>query len=164
VGIDAGPQVAHEAVGLVHWFRLQRLGAKRHGGGVEAKPVGTQIEPERHDGPDLVHDGGGLDVEIGFEPVELVEVPRGARVIPGPDALLDPGEDRLRWAARRRIVGPDVVVEVGRMARARGAKPGVLVRGVLDDEVGDEADAARGRGLTERGEAFETAERGEAVA
>ena len=42
------------------------------------------------------------------------------------------------------VVGPDIVVAAMSRARAaRALEPGMLVGGVVDDQLGDDADAAR---------------------
>ena len=82
-------------------------------------------------------------------------------LVPGPVRLLGVGEDDARAAVELVVVAPDVEVALRRaLGRlARGLEPGVLVGGVVDDELGDDAQAAAVRLDDEGAEVVERAVR-----
>ena len=114
---------------------------------VDPEPVEPQLQPEPDDPQDLVDHLGVGEVEVGLVLVEVVEVPLTRAVVELPDRVLPVGEDDQLRGVRRFGVPPDVVVAVavGRAA-PRGLEPRVPVRGVVDDQVGDDVDAAVVRG------------------
>src|SRR5205814_4051627 len=72
--------------------------------------------------------------------------------------LLRVGEDDARLLVSVRRVAPDVPVALQRVGRGAGLlEPGVLVGGVVDDKVCDDAYAARVCGFEESAELFERA-------
>ena len=121
-----------------------RLDQERHR--VHAEAGQALGEPVADDLGDLVPDGGVGDVEVGLVRVEAVQVPlAGLRVI-RPVGLLLVGEDDVSGLLRGLLVGPHVEVVERRLAVAPGLEPRVLVGGVVDHEVGDDADPAVGGG------------------
>ena len=111
---------------------------------VEAEAVEPEVEPE----PDDVEHGVGhlgiLVVEVGLVGVEAVPVVLLAhRVVPGPVGPLDVDEDDAGLGPSLVVVVPHVPVRLGVVpGLARLDEPGVLVAGVVHDEVGDDPDAA----------------------
>jgi len=110
---------------------------------VEPEPGDAELRPESHDLQDLrLHQRVG-GVEVGLEVVEAVVVPGLRLFVARPDRLLDAGKDDAVIDVRRPGVGPDVPVAVlGVAIAARGAEPGVLVGGVVDDQVDQHPHAA----------------------
>ena len=111
---------------------------------IEAQPVHAQVEPEAHDVDDSFHHLRVIEVEVGLVGVEPVpEILPGHRV-PGPVGLLGVEEDDARAIVLLVVVGPDVEVAclAATLGMARALEPGVLVRGVVDDQLGDHAQVA----------------------
>ena len=112
--------------------------------GVEAQPVDAHPEPEverlQHGAPH----GRVVEVEVGLVGVEAVPVVGLGHRIPGPVRRLEVLEDDARVAVALGRVAPDV--EVARGAAGRGAagalEPGMLVRRVVDHQLGDDPQAA----------------------
>src|SRR6185437_9059516 len=70
-------------------------------------------------------------------------IPGPRRLVAGPGGLLHAGEHHALVGIGGLLVGPDIPVAVGRVRRASCvAKPGMRIRGVVDDEIDDDADAA----------------------
>jgi hypothetical protein len=108
---------------------------------VDPEPGDTHPQPEGHDPPQLGADPRVRQAQVGLVPLEDVAVELLRPLVPRPDAVLDGGEDRFD-VGLVRLVGADVVVAVGRArVAARILEPAVLDRGVLRDEVDDDADA-----------------------
>src|SRR6185437_12426501 len=70
-------------------------------------------------------------------------IPGPRRLVAGPGGLLHAGEHHALVGIGGLLVGPDIPVAVGRVRRASCvAKPGMRIRGVVDDEIDDDTDAA----------------------
>ena len=124
---------------------------ERHG--VHAKAGHAELQPVAHHLADLFLHRRVLDVEVGLEVVEAVEVPGARFAIEGPGALLHPREHHPAVGARRALRRPAVVVAKSRLWIApRLLEPRVAVGGVVDDQVYDHAYPARPRLLRELGE------------
>ena len=118
-----------------------QLEEERHGVDAEAGEVLGQ--PEADQLADLVADLGRGDVEVRLVAVEAVQVVLAGLGVPGPEAALVAGEDLALRAVGGDLVGPDVEVAEPRLtAAASRLEPGVLVGGVVDDEVDDHPHAA----------------------
>ncbi|KAI3485398.1 hypothetical protein L1887_51321 [Cichorium endivia] len=120
-----------------------------HVDGVDAESVDALFEPELHgalvDGVAAVVVG---PVEVGLFGAEEVEVVLLRLLVPGPSGLVEVGPPVVgRPAGAVGVVlcrPPDVPVALAALlGRARVFEPGMLVRGVVYDEVEDELDAAR---------------------
>ena len=121
------------------------------GDGVEAEAGDAAVEPEVHGVEHGFFDGGVAPVEVGLLLVELVIVelvdggdplPRGAAEEGEPVVGRDAAFVRVRAGAGFAVV-PDVPVVLGIGARAGGVdEPLVLVGGVVEDHVEDDADVA----------------------
>ena len=123
------------------------MSCTRNGTASTRKPASPTCSQKPDGLGDLVAHRRVREVEVRLVGVEVVEVPLAGRVVLGPDAVLLVGEDDLVRGVGRRVGPPDVVVPVavGRAA-SRRLEPRVLVGGVVDDQVGDHADAAVARG------------------
>ena len=129
------------------------------GDGVETQPVDAHVEPVAHHVEHRLEHLRIVEVEVGLVRVEAVPVERLGLFVPGPVRLLGVEEDDPRVLVLFNGVGPDVEIARvrSRFGVARLLEPGVLVRGVVDDELGDDADAALVRRLDERLEVVERA-------
>jgi len=96
-------------------------------------------------------------VEIGLMREEAVPVVLAGDRIPGPVRFLGVGEDDPGLGKLPVGVAPDVEVALGRFGRGvTGAlEPRVLVRGVVDDQLNQDLEAARVRRLDEGAEVIE---------
>ena len=87
------------------------LEQERHAVDPEARQA--QLHPEPDDPGDLVADRRVVDVEVGLELVEAVEVVLTRLVVELPEAGLLVGERHPLRSVGGRLVGPDVPVAVG---------------------------------------------------
>jgi hypothetical protein len=112
-------------------------------GSIEAKAIDAEVEPVADDAADFFLDIGVLLIQVGFEAVEVVEVPLLANRDVLPDGLLEAGEDRFERGHVVEVISPDVVIAIGGiLVLEGGAEPGVLIRGVVDREIHKDADIA----------------------
>ncbi len=129
---------------------------------VEPEAVDAQVQPEAQGRQDLLLHGRVLVVEVGLVGEEAVPVVLLAHRVVGPVGGLGVDEDDPGVLVLLVVVGPHVVVAVGAVGvRAGRLEPGVLVAGVVHDEVDDHAHAALVRGVDELHEVGEVAEVGE---
>ncbi len=91
--------------------------------------------------------------------VEPVQVPGACLAVIGPDRLLHAGEDDAVMDVLGLVLRPDVPVAIGRVrVAARALEPGVVRRGVVDDEVDQHPQAPVLRGAGEGDEVAQCAE------
>ena len=114
----------------------------RHG--IEPEPVDAGVEPAFHHLLDRADHARIVEIQVRLVREEAVPVIGAGLVVPGPVRLLGVGEDDARAGIFLVVVAPDVpVARAGVAAAALGAlEPGVLVGGVVDDELGDHPQAA----------------------
>ena len=106
-------------------------------------PVTPSCQPEAHDLPDLLLHRRVLGVEVGLERIEAVVVVGARLLVVGPGGLLHAGKHHPLVRPRRLLLRPVVVVPEPRVLVLAGRlEPGVLVRGVVDDQIDDHPDAA----------------------
>ena len=113
------------------------------GCGIDPEAGGTQLQPEAHHLGHLGAYGGIGPVEVGLKVIEAMEVPRLRLLVEGPGLGLLAREDRALMPIRRLLCTPDVPVAIRRIRAASGRdKPRMLVRGVVDDQIEDDPNAA----------------------
>ncbi len=112
--------------------------------GVEPQTVDALVEPEAHHLGDGALDVRVVEVEVRLVAEEAVPVVGPGKGIERPVGRFGVGEDDARARVLRRVVAPHVVVALARARRSapRRLEPRMLVRGMVDDQLGDDAQAA----------------------
>ena len=151
LAVDVGAELLEELVGLGEVLAVGALALVEVGDGVEPHAVDAEGEPLVHHLDDgLVH-LGVVEVEVGLVGVEAVPVVLAGDGVPCPVAGLEVLEDDADAGVFFGRVAPDV--EVAGLAAFGGAagllEPGVLVGSVVDDELGDDLEAAVVGGVDE---------------
>ena len=148
-GVERQPYPLQHVVRLLQVLADRAFALDQVGHGVEAQAVDAAIEPEPHDPDHGVEDRRVVEIEIGLVVEEAMPVIGLGGVVPRPVRLLGVGEDDADALILLVRVAPDVEVALGRSGRrvARRLEPGVLVRRVVDDELGDDPDAGAGAPL-----------------
>ena len=144
VGVHPGPQLLEEGVGLGEVFVVGALAFAQIRYGVQAQPVDAGVEPELYCLEDGVDDARVVEVQVRLVREETVPIVGLCLAIPGPVRDFRVREDDPRALILLVRIAPHVVIPPCRSGfRAPGAlKPRVLVGGVIDDHLGDDADAA----------------------
>ena len=119
---------------------------------VETQRVDSEIEPELHHVDHGVDDGRIVVIEVGLVREEPMPVVLLRGVVPRPVRLFRVEEDDPRFGELLVGVAPDVELALRRSLRraTRPLKPGMLVGGVVDDELDEHLDVAIVRGADER--------------
>ena len=143
-GVDIGADAFQHVMGLRQVLVVGALALDQIGHGIEPQPVDAHVEPEVHDAQHRLQHFGIVEIEVGLVGVEAVPVIGVGHRIPGPVRALGIEEDDARAAVFLVVVRPDVEVALGRSRRrlAGALEPGMLVGGVVDHQLGDDADAA----------------------
>ena len=144
LGVDVGAQPLQDSVGLGQVLAVRALALVEVGDGIEAQPVDTHVEPEVEDLEHGLLDHRVGEVEVGLVGVEAVPEVRLGHRVPRPVRGLEVLEDDAGVGVALGVVAPHVGVTLGRAARRTpGAlEPRVLVGRVVDDQLGDDAEAA----------------------
>ena len=110
---------------------------------------------------DRLEDVGVVEVEVRLVAEEAMPVELLRLRIPRPVRLLGVGEDDARAGVLVRVVAPHVPVALRRSLRraARPLEPRVLVGGVVDHQLGDDADVPLVRRVEERPKVLDRAVR-----
>ena len=144
VAVDLGADLFHDGVRLGQVLVVRALPLAEIGDRVEPQAVDSHVEPVPHRADHGFDDLGIVVVEVGLVREEAVPVVLTRDGIPGPVRLLGVREDDARAEVLLIGVAPDVEAALRRAARraARGLEPGVLVRCVVHDELGDDLETA----------------------
>ena len=141
--VDLDPDPLQVLVRLLQVLAVRALPLVQVGHGVEPEAVDAQVHPEPQDLQHRVLDLGVLEVQVRLVGEEPVPVVLAADGVEGPVGLLGVDEDDPGAGVLVVGVGPHVEVAVRPVGiRARRLEPGMLVRRVVHDEVGDDPDAA----------------------
>ena len=145
--LDFGPDQLQEAVCLAQILTVSAVALDEIGNRVQSKPIDAEIEPELQDLFDLANDARIVEIEVGLAGVEPVPVIGLRYRIPAPVRHFGIEKDDARFLEFIASVAPHVIVALRGTARcvAGALKPGVLVRAVVDDQLDNNADAARMR-------------------
>ncbi len=152
-GVELAPHPLQHVVRLRQVLVAGALAHAQVGDRVEPQRVDAAIEPEPQHVDHRLDDRRVVVIEIGLMREEAVPVVLAGDRIPGPVRLLGVGEDDPRLGKLLVGVAPDVEVALGRSGRrvARALEPRMLVRGVVDDQLDQDLEAARVRGVDEGG-------------
>ena len=144
VVVDGGADGLDDVVGLGEALAGGAVALDEVGDGVETEGIDAEVEPEAHGFEDFFEDGGVVEVEVGLVMEEAMPVEGFRGVVPGPVGFFCVGEDDAGVFVDLVGVGPDVEVAFGRAGRsvAGGLEPGVLVGGVVDDELDEDLHVA----------------------
>ena len=111
---------------------------------IDAQRVHTHVEPEAHHAEDFFQNLGVVVVQVGLMREEAMPVVGLGDRIPGPVGFFGVGEDDARVFVFLVGVAPDVEVALGRSWRSvtRALEPGMLIGGVIDDQLDHHLQAA----------------------
>ncbi len=138
LAVDGRPQLGDEGVGLRQVLAVGAIAGVEVRNRVETEAVDAHVEPEAADVHHLLADLGIVVVEVRLMAEETMPVVGPGAVVPGPVRGLRVDEDDPGVGVPVLGVRPDVVVAVRRVRRrAGGLEPGMLVGGVIEDEVHD---------------------------
>ena len=143
-GVERRADLLDDRVGLGKVLAVRAVALDQVGNRVEAQAVDAHVEPVAHHLDDGLEDGRVVEVQVRLVRVEAVpEILLGDRV-PGPVRDLGVEEDDPRVGVDVVAIRPDVEVALGAPRRrlAGRLEPGMLVAGVIDHELGDDAQAA----------------------
>ena len=145
--VDVRAQLLQELVRRGQVLAVRPLRLVQVGDGVEAQSVDALAEPEVDDAEQRLVHRRVLEVQIGLVGVEAVPEVAARDRIPRPVRRLEVLEDDARLPVALGGVAPDVEVAFDRPGRgaARALEPRVLVGRVVEDQLGDDAEAARVR-------------------
>ena len=139
--VDVGPQLTQERVGLGQVLAVGALTLEQVRHRVQTHAVDAHVHPVVHDLVDRRDDRRVVVVQVGLVGVEAVPEVRPGHRVPGPVRGLEVTEDDPRVGVLLGIVAPDVEVAFDRPRPAppRPLEPGVLVGGVVEHQLGDDA-------------------------
>ena len=144
--IDVRAQLLEGQVGLGEVLAIGAFALEEVRDGVEAQPVHAHLpQPEVHCLEHRLAHLRAVPVQVRLVRVEAVPVVLGRHRVPRPVRGLEVLEDDPRLLVLLRGVAPDVEVAGGaaRGGPPRALEPRVLVRRVVEDELGDHLQAAR---------------------
>ena len=138
--IHVGPKLLQHLVRLRQVLAGRALPLHQVRDGVEPKPVHAHVEPEVHHLQHRLQHGGVVVVEVGLVGVEAVPVVGLRGLVPRPVRGLELLEDNARVAVAIDGLAPDVEIAEGAPGPGapRPTEPGVLVGGVVHDELCDD--------------------------
>ena len=144
VGIHMRAEFREEPVGFGKVLATGALAFVEIRHGVQPQPVHSQVEPEIHHFEHFLLHSRVLEVQVGLMREEAVPVIGVGHVVPGPVGHLDVLEDDAGVLVLLRGVAPDVELAPGAagFGAAGALEPRVLVRGVVQHQLGDHAQAA----------------------
>jgi hypothetical protein len=148
--VEAPAQVLEHLVGLGQVLARGPLALDEIRDRVHAEAVHPHLEPEAHDLPGLLAHRGVVEVQVRLVAEEAVPVVRLRDRVPRPVRALGVDEDDAHAAVLVVRVAPHVPVAARVVPRAAGRlEPGVLVRRVVEHQLGDDAQPAGVRGVEE---------------
>ena len=144
--VQHAADLAQERVRLRQVLAVRALGLEQVRHRVEPEAVDPEVEPEPADVEHRVDDPRVVEVQVGLVAEEPVPEVLAAHGVERPVRRLGVDEDDAGVLVAGVLVRPDVEVAVRPLGvRPRRLEPGVLVAGVVHDEVDDQPHAARVR-------------------
>ncbi len=142
--VDVLAQLAQRVVRLRQVLAIRAFAFEQIRHGVQPQAIDAQVEPEVHGGEHGFADLGIVPVQVRLMGVEAMPVVRLGDGIPRPVRGFEILEDDARVAILLRRVAPDVEVAPAASGSgpSRALKPDVLVRGVIQHQLGDDAQPA----------------------
>ena len=138
--VDHGPQVLEDLMGPGKVLTIRPILLDEVGHRVESESVNTHVHPEPHCIEHLVNDAWFVEIEIGLVVEESMPVVLPPFLVPFPVGLLGVEKDDAGVGVLLIGVGPHVEIsEWAIRIAAGGLEPRVGVRGVVHDEVDDDA-------------------------
>lgn len=159
VSIDVRAKFSQKRVGLREVLAVRAVPLVEIGDRVESEAVDAEPEPEVESLDDGFADVGALEVQVGLVRKEAVPVVRLRDRVPAPVRRFEVGEDDARVGVALGRLAPHVEVPMPTAWRRPSCalEPRVLVGGVVDDELGDDSEAAAVGLAQERFEVVESA-------
>ncbi len=144
IGIELLAQPLDDGVRLRQVLVVGAVALAQIGDGVEPEAVDAGVEPALHHLHDGPHHARIVEIEVRLVREEAMPVELAGLRIPGPVRLLGIGEDDPRIEVFLVGIAPDIPAARARIRRAAACalEPRMLVRSVVDDEFGDDAEAA----------------------
>ena len=141
--VDHAANFAAEGVRLRKVLVRRSFALEKIGDGIDAKTIDAMVEPKGDDVEDRFLNGGIIEVEIGLMAEEAMPVILPGDRIPGPVGRIGVIEDDARAQVFLIGIAPDVEIPIGRIRiAARFLKPWMLIRRVIENQIGDDANAA----------------------
>ncbi len=142
--VDVAAELLQEGVRLRQVLAAGALALVEIGHGVEAEPVHAELQPEVDDSEHRPPHVGMVVVEVGLVSVEPVPVVRLGDRVPAPVRWLEVLEDDAGVPAFLGRVAPHVELTpaAARLGQAGPLEPRMLVRGVVEDQLSDDPEAA----------------------
>src|SRR5579864_528613 len=142
--IERRANLLDDGMSLGQVFVARALALAKIGDRVETETVDTEVEPKPHRIQHRPHDVGTIEIEIGLMREEAMPIEGRCFLIPGPIRFLGIGENDPRAFVFLVGVAPDIEIARDRIGPclACALKPRVLIRGVIDDELDDDAHMA----------------------
>ncbi len=143
-GVDHRADLLDDRVRLGQVLVAGAVALHQIGNGIEPETVDAEVEPETHRLEDGFEHRRVVEIQVGLVAEEAVPEELLGHRVPRPVGLLGVGEDDPRALVDLVGVAPHVEVPLGRTRRrvARRLEPRVFVRRVVDDQLGDHAQAA----------------------
>ncbi len=137
LGGDRLPDLLQVRVGLGQVLSVGAVPFVQVRDRIEPEPVEPGSQPVRHHVLHRLAHAGMVEVEVRLVPEEPVPVVLPGDVVPGPVGVVGVDEDHPGLGPPTGVVGPHVPVPLLRPGPAGLLEPRMLIRGVIDDGVGD---------------------------
>ena len=159
--VELAAQPAQDLMGLGQVLVDRAFALDQIGHRVEPQAVDPEIEPEPHHVGNCPEHARIVEIEVGLMRVEAVPVIGLRHRVPGPVRFF--GVDKDDAGFREFLVGiaPDIKVAQmrARLCLPRALEPGMLIGGMVDDQLGDDPQIAAVRLAHERLEIAPSAHR-----
>ena len=143
IGVNFTPYILEQPVRFRQVLTMRAFALVKIRHGVQPQPIHTHAQPEIHHLDDCLADQAVIVIQVRLVMVEAVPVISIGHGVPRPVRALEVLEDDARLLVLLRRVAPDVEVApmVARGGPARALEPGMLVRGMVQDQLRDHAQA-----------------------